>query len=176
LEVKVALFNVIKKIRATTFSNKKSRCSSSAFERNFSCILKVSDKKAFLYQFFVAFVPIRVLGDSLENHCARVVVWHDLSMASWTSIVKFFLFNFFLRVRLWLASKLVEKVSRSFRRQCCQILGEWILGDYRGLVKTALWKVVFNVLLNLLSEKAFSLKGYFLAVKAELLKKVFLRA
>ena len=90
--------------------------------------------------------------------------------------MKFFLFNFFLRVRLWLASKLVEKVSRSFRRQCCQILGEWILGDYRGLVKTALWKVVFNVLLNLLSEEAFSLKGYFLAVKAELLKKVFLRA
>jgi len=180
LELKVALFNIIENVRATTFSDKKSRRCSSALERDFGGVLKVSNQKIFLNQFLVTFVSIRVLSDSLEIDCNRIVMWHDFSMTSRTSIVKLFCFDFFLG---WLgfASKLVEKVSCSFCRQCCQILGKWIFGDNRGLVKTALWNIVLRVfilrcLLNLLAKESFSLKRHFRSVKTKLLEEVFLCA
>ena len=175
------MFNIIKKVRATTFSDKKSCCCSSALERNFGGVLKVSNQKVFLNQFLVTFVPIRVLSDSLENHCTRIVMWHDFSMTSRTSIVKFFLFDLFLSLRLGFASQLVEKVSCSFCRQCCQILGKRIFSDYRGLVKTALRNIVLRILilrclLNLLAKESFSLKRHFRSVKTKLLEEVFMRA
>lgn len=127
----------------------------------------------------MALVPVGIHRHCLLDEVVRVVVWHHhIGTVARTCLNLLFLFLLrlflFLLLLSLLATKLIEEVNGSLGRQIVEVFGERVFGDDRGFVKSALLRVIFRVLWNLLSKEALGSEGYFLAVEAKLSEQVIL--
>lgn len=120
-------------------SNKERCCRAATLKCNFSGVLKISKQEVLLDEALLAFVPVCVARDLLQNYLTWFVRQaHILSHKIIFIYTLLALLLLFLLLGLRLTAKLAKEILRTLNCKVIQIISKGIFSDYWGLSLTAM--------------------------------------